>query len=148
MRFLFILARGLDERPVSSHRVRKSIGCEATFSDNVLDKKEVWNKLQSLAERLEQTLNNKQQRARTITLKVKYSDFQLITRSNTADRMFETKLQILELLPSLLRKTEVGERPIRLIGLSVSKLQSSVLEPGASSNVRAQANNNPQLGLF
>lgn len=146
--YYYNIARGLDERPVSSHRVRKSIGCEATFSDNVLDKKEVWNKLQSLAERLEQTLNNKQQRARTITLKVKYSDFQLITRSNTADRMFETKLQILELLPSLLRKTEVGERPIRLIGLSVSKLQSSVLEPGASSNVRAQANNNPQLGLF
>ena len=146
--YFYNIARGVDDRPVRPHRIRKSIGCETTFVNNVLDKKEVWNKLKSLAERLEKTLDKKQLSARTITLKVKYSDFQLITRSKTVDRMIETKQQILELLPGLLRKTEVGVQPIRLIGLSVSKLQTSILEQDSLSKVSESVSSNPQLGLF
>lgn len=145
--YYYSVTRGIDERPVRAHRERKSIGCETTFGENVLNKKEIWNKLKSLTERVEKTLEKKQLSARTITLKVKYADFQLITRSHTLYQMLETKSQILVLLPSLLRKTEVGERPIRLIGISVSNLKSHALGEESSSKIN-EKDSSPQLGLF
>ncbi len=144
--YYYNIARGLDERPVHAHRIRKSIGCEATFEENVIDKKEIWNKLISLAERIESVLEKKQMGARTITLKVKYADFKLITRSNTAYQLLETRSQLLDLLPDLLRKTQAGERPIRLIGISVSNLQVMKVE-GDHCKVSEEAINT-QLGLF
>ena len=145
--YYYNIARGVDDRAVRSHRIRKSVGSETTFHDNVLDKKEIWNKLKSLAERIEQILDKKQLSARTVTLKVKYSDFQLITRSHTLYQVVETQFQVLEVLPDLLKKTEVGERPIRLIGISVSNLQPSGLNQEAVSKV-TELNSGSQLGLF
>lgn len=144
--YYYNIARGIDDREVKVHRVRKSIGCETTFSDNVIDKKQIWTKLQSLAERIETALENKQMCARTITLKVKYADFKLITRSNTAYQLLETKQQLLDHLPDLLRKTEVGARSIRLIGISVSNLQ--VVKKDNEGMAVNERNNNTQLGLF
>lgn len=140
------VARGIDDRPVRSHRVRKSIGKETTFEGNITDKAEIWQTLLGIAERLESTLDAKKLLAKTVTLKVKYSDFQLNTRSKTGALGLATKQEISDVLPELLRKTDVGKRPIRLIGITLANLHS--VDQGDSLVSHNQATEDPQLGLF
>lgn len=145
--YYYNIARGIDERPVRAHRVRKSIGSETTFGDNVVDKAVIWQKLQSLAEGLGVSLEQKNIAARTITLKVKYADFQLITRSKTVPQPAVCEQDITQVLPELLKKTEVGRRPIRLIGITLANLQVVADDTPSSASVQ-QLSENPQLGLF
>jgi len=81
--YYYRVARGVDERPVKASSKRKSIGSETTFDENLTDKSAIWQTLLGIAERLENTLKDKEMQARTITLKIKYSDFQINTRSKT-----------------------------------------------------------------
>jgi len=143
--YFYNIARGIDERPVRASRQRKSIGKETTFVDNVVDKRQIWTTLQAIAERLEAILHEKQLFARTLTLKVKYANFQLVTRSQTSTDIV-TAQQVLLVLPALLKKTEVGERPIRLIGLTLSNLQSTTDDENHPSDEPDFSEN--QLGLF
>ncbi len=140
------VARGIDERPVRSNRVRKSIGKETTFEGNVTNKASIWQTLLGIAERLEVILESKQLRARTVTLKVKYSDFQLNTRSKTEPLGVVSKEGISGILPELLRKTEVGKRPIRLIGITLANLQ--LIDQEVVSQDSNRVTDDPQLGLF
>ena len=140
------VARGIDERPVRSHRVRKSIGKETTFEANLTNKASIWQTLLGIAERLEGILEAKQLVAKTVTLKVKYSDFQLNTRSKTDVLGFISKQEITGVLPELLQKTEVGKRPIRLVGISLSNLASS--NGDSDSTDASGVREDPQLGLF
>ena len=144
--YYYRVARGIDERPVRVHRVRKSIGKETTFADNVLDKAAVWQTLLGISERLESILEAKQLTAKTVTLKVKYSDFQLNTRSKTSDTIVVSKQDIISILPELLRKTEVGVRPIRLIGVTLANLHS--LNERDTTAESEEGKHNLQLGLF
>ena len=112
----------------------------------MIDKAAIWHTLLEIAERLEAILESKQLMAKTVTLKVKYSDFTLNTRSKTHDTGLVSKEQISGALPELLRKTEVGTRPIRLIGITLANLHS-VNEH--EQNAKPQhISENPQLGLF
>jgi len=139
------IARGIDDRPVRAHRVRKSIGAETTFEQNLIDKAIIWQSLMQLTERVETSLQSKKMSAKTVTLKVKYADFTLNTRSRTVQEALASKAEISGVLPGLLKKTEVGQRPIRLIGVSVSSLQSDGSQPLEQSDVSEAAG---QLGLF
>lgn len=141
------IVRGIDERPVKVHRERKSLGKEITFADNVVNKKQIWNKLQSIADKIEETMKARQLLARTVTLKVKYANFQLITRSKSGDVQIQSKDQILEILPELLKKTEIGKRPIRLIGITLSSFnaESSKLTLNEGETVMVE---HKQMGLF
>ena len=144
--YYYRVARGLDDRPVRAHRQRKSLGQETTFEGNVTDKKVIWQTLQRIAERLEAMLESKQLAARTITLKVRYANFKLITRSKTQDTYFVSKQDITNILPALLNKTNVGDRAIRLIGITMSNFEKF---SEASSSKSAQCvHEDPQLGLF
>jgi len=144
------VARGIDERPVRPHRVRKSIGKETTFEGNVVDKAAIWQTLLGITERLEVILESKQLLAKTVTLKVKYSDFQLNTRSKTTALGCVSGQEISAVLPELLRKTDVGKRPIRLIGISLANLHSidESERLNKSSSRSGQFIEDPQLGLF
>jgi len=144
--YYYNVARGVDERPVSANRIRKSIGSETTFNDNVVNKAVIWKQLQSITDGLEQTLIKKNVRGRTITLKIKYADFQLNTRSKTVESSLQTKQEMLEVLPELLRKTEVGDRAIRLIGVTLSNFIDSQKKVRKTST--AKPKESPQLGLF
>jgi DNA polymerase-4 len=106
--------------------------------------------LLGIAERLEGILESKQLLAKTVTLKVKYSDFQLNTRSKTTALGCISRQEISAVLPELLRKTEVGKRPIRLIGISLANLHSTdeSLALKTSSGSSEQFTEDPQLGLF
>ena len=144
--YYYRVARGIDERPVRAHRKRKSLGQETTFVDNVVDKARIWQTLQRIAEALEGMLENKQLAARTLTLKMRYSDFQLITRSKTDPAHYVSKENITDALPELLRKTEAGKRPIRLIGITLSNLEK--FDDTGSTEAPVESGDGPQLGLF
>lgn len=144
--YYYNIARGIDDRPVRAHRVRKSIGAETTFEQNLVDKALIWQTLLRLCERVEKVLEDKVMVARTVTLKVKYSDFTLNTRSKTCVDIVSSKDDISGALPELLKKTEAGTRPIRLVGVSVSNLLSkSQLDDLSEEAAYTQGS---QLGLF
>jgi DNA polymerase-4 len=144
--YYYRVARGIDERPVRAHRVRKSIGKETTFDSNIVSKAAVWQTLLGIAERLESILEEKQLMARTITLKIKYSDFELNTRSKTEALGFASKESMTGTLPELLKKTEVGTRPIRLVGITLANLHKSGEQDRQGIIEKVQENR--QLGLF
>ena len=113
-------ARGIDLRPVEAIRVRKSIGCERTLECDINTRASVIIELYHTAEELIQRLSNKNFRGNTLTLKIKFHDFTQITHSITQDADLLTMKTILPLAKRLLAEVDYAERPIRLIGLSVS----------------------------
>lgn len=140
--YYFNIARGIDNRAVSTDRTRKSIGNETTFVENVVNKKEIWLTLKRLSEKVIQVLADKQLQARTVTLKVKYANFELITRSQTLGQPVTELTHILSVLPQLLAKTNVGVKPIRLIGVTLANLRP--IDDGQPET----EDQTPQLGLF
>ena len=121
--FYYHIARGIDRRPVSNRRQRKSISSERTFMEDLNDTEMLLSRLQTLADETIQTLTDKQLSARTLTIKVKYADFQQVTRSKTLAEPFATAVSVRPLLAELLAKTDAGKRRVRLLGVGVSNLQ-------------------------
>lgn len=124
---LYDLARGEDLRPVNPNREHKSMGQETTFERDLLDAKEVGEHLRRLAGEVEGRLKGYSFKARTVTLKVKYHDFTLITRSRTLPYFIDDRENIYYEVLALARKTDIGRRPVRLVGVSVSNLSENPL---------------------
>ena len=146
-RHYFNIARGIDERPVRQSRIRKSIGKETTFGEDILDLEYIWSIIHQLTARVIEILESKELQAKTVTLKVKYSDFQLITRSKTLTEWLTKEQQVLDCLPELTAKTELGSRPIRLVGISLSSL-SYAQESQNTLEFIDKGSNSDQLPLF
>ncbi|MBW2090495.1 MAG: DNA polymerase IV [Deltaproteobacteria bacterium] len=121
---LYRMARNMDERDVETDREVKSIGREETFSRDILDSGTVKKKLLSLAMQVALRMRRKGFTGRTITLKVKYKDFVQITRSTTLPDPTDDQSEIYRRALSLLKETEAGRRPIRLLGIYLSHLVS------------------------
>lgn len=118
-------ARGIDLRPVEVDYVRKSVGCEQTFETDISTGSAVIIELYHAVIELERRLKKQDFDGRTLTLKVKYADFSQITRSLTQQKMLHTKDDILPVAKRLLREIDYSlDKPIRLIGLSVSNPSS------------------------
>lgn len=123
-RFYYNIARGHDPRPVNNQRVRKSLGKETTFSQDLYEMDELFVVLDELSEQVVKGLKEKELTANTVTVKVKYSDFELVTRSHTVDEVLRSASRIAEIAKQLMLKTEVGKRKVRLLGVSTSNLQA------------------------
>lgn len=121
--YYYQISRGIDERPIQTSRERKSIGAETTFAKDLFDTREMIDHLNRLALRVVDVLQSKQLQARTITIKVKYADFQQVTRSHTVENALTQVEHIHAWLPVLLAKTQAGEKQIRLLGVSLSSLE-------------------------
>ena len=119
----FKLARGEDRREVMVSRIRKSIGIEDTFSKDINDISEMKEILEGLASRLEERMKKSDSKGRTITLKIKYSDFKLTTRGTTSDYFIADKKNLLKTASSLLEAAYDHRKPVRLLGISVSNLE-------------------------
>ncbi len=126
--FYYSISRGIDNRPVNSHRERKSVGKETTFSKDMGDVNQMFAVLLELSNSVSRILFDKKITAQTITLKVKYADFQLITRSHTIEKPTLSANKIFETVKELLSKTEAGQRKVRLLGVSTSRLQDKAIE--------------------
>jgi DNA polymerase-4 len=116
------LSMGRDERDVVPDHEAKSIGHEDTFSHDILDMAEAKRELLSLSNKVARRMRRGGVSGRTITLKVKYSNFVQITRSTTLPEYTDDGLTIYSASCDLLQKTETGKRSVRLLGISVSQL--------------------------
>ena len=113
-------ARGIDNRPVISEWERKSVSCEQTFEKDISKPSAVIIELYHTVLELERRIAKNNFEGHTLTLKVKFLDFQQITRSITVNNILRTKDEILPLAKQLLRQVEFRSHPIRLLGLGVS----------------------------
>ena len=120
--YYYDIARGIDHRPVSSHRVRKSLGSETTFQQDISEIDEMLLHLFTLLEEVLESLSRRELLAFTLTIKVKYADFTQVTRSYTSDSILSTHDKAIQLIPVLLDKTEVNIKNVRLLGISFSNL--------------------------
>jgi len=120
--FFYDIVRGVDDRPVSPSRGRKSIGTETTFQTDILELSEIQNILKNLARKVEQSMQRKDCSGSTLTLKVRYHDFSTVTRSLTPPSPLCNYEEIMQYIPQLLQATEAGRVKIRLLGLTVSNL--------------------------
>lgn len=118
------LARGIDERPVTRERRRKSVGQETTFAEDVRERTEMEGALQALADRVMQRLQSLDLRARTLTVKARFDDFTLRTRSRTGEPGFATPEDAERVLPELLRRAVPPGRAVRLLGVTASNLEA------------------------
>lgn len=121
-RHLHRLALGDDPRPVRPSRVRRSRGAETTFAQDVRDLGALRAALAPLAERVARGLVASGQAARTVTLKVRYADFRTVTRARTLDVPTDRVGDLLAACDALLARTEAGQVPVRLVGVSASGL--------------------------
>ncbi len=120
---LAALARGEDPDPVNPHRPNKSIGHEETFSQDLVDPHELERHALRMAESVATMLRRESSSARTITVKVKFRDFSLQTRSHTLPRAVATGGAIGQVAAALLAGVDPGEG-IRLLGVSASGLRA------------------------
>jgi DNA polymerase-4 len=117
------LARGIDPRPVVANHERKSAGSETTFAEDLVDTAQMRGVLADLANGVARWLTKHQIYARTITIKVRYSDFSTVTRSHTSQAT-QSAEEMTARACALLEKTEAGHRPVRLLGVSAHNLGS------------------------
>jgi DNA polymerase-4 len=120
--YYYNIARGIDNRLVNSHRIRKSIGVEITFQQDIKARQEIIEHLQRLLETALKKVTEKQLAARTLTVKIKYHDFVQITRSRTLPHSVTSTSATLAVLEHLLSNTEIGNRNVRLLGVTLSSL--------------------------
>ena len=113
-------SRGIDHRPVETVRIRKSVGCEHTLDKDISRSSSVIIELYHVATELVERIARKQFLGNTLTLKIKFHDFNQITRSMTIGKPLVALPDILPLAKQLLKTVQFKEHPIRLIGLSVS----------------------------
>ncbi len=123
--FIHRLSYGIDDREVENDGEAKSSGTETTFEKDVLDLAYLNDTLDDQADDLARHLAKLERRAKTVTLKLRYSDFHTITRSRTIWHYTDDAALIASTARELLaQSTEAGNRPVRLIGISVSGLIS------------------------
>jgi DNA polymerase-4 len=120
--YYFWLARGIDERPVCAHRVRKSIGAENTFMADLFTVEDARAALKPIVEKVwrhcEETLTS----GRTVTLKAKFADFQKVTRSRTSQAPIATHAGLDQVAIALLESLFPVRKGIRLLGVTLSSL--------------------------
>ncbi|MDX1987131.1 MAG: DNA polymerase IV [Candidatus Obscuribacter sp.] len=122
--YYYRIARGMDDRPVVPNRVRKSVGAEESFADDLTGLQAIHEALGDIAETLERRLERSNAGGRTLTLKVKYGDYQQVTRSRTTFASISKRAEMLKLAMELLATTEVLSKSVRLLGLTVSNLDT------------------------
>jgi DNA polymerase-4 len=115
------LAHGIDDRPVVPNRETKSSGSENTYPADLTDLDTIRLEIGEMAAHAAGWLARRQLRARTVSIKVRYSDFSTITRSHSAPPTRDDR-EIVARSVQLLEKTDAGQRPIRLLGVSVHNL--------------------------
>jgi DNA polymerase IV len=116
------LSFGEDSRAVEPNRERKSIGCEETYAKDLADVETIRREVEALARHAAGILERKEVLARTVVLKLRYSNFETITRSETREPATRNADEITLRAAALIAKTEAGRRAVRLLGVSLHGL--------------------------
>jgi len=120
--FFYDIVRGIDHRPVNPSRQRKSIGAETTLAKDIVDRQAILDILLDLAGKVEERLQKNEAGGHNITLKVRFSDFTTVTRSQTKRIPMYSAREIISCISQLLDSTEIEKKKERLLGITISKL--------------------------
>ncbi|WP_419870940.1 DNA polymerase IV [Chryseobacterium sp. CT-SW4] len=121
--YYYNVVRGIHNSEVKPNRIQKSVAVERTFFEDLFDEQQIDEKLTSLSAELQQRLQKNNILGRTLTLKIKYKDFSLFTRSITKDEYFCTEKDFF-LTSKKLWELRPFDKPVRLLGLSLSHLNT------------------------
>lgn len=132
--YYYWISRAIDEREVRANRVRKSVGAENTFSSDLNEFDPMVAELLPLIDKVWRHCDEKGSRGRTVTLKMKFNDFEIITRSRSVPMAVSNREELERLAVGLLRHEMPVRKAVRLLGVSLSSLQGESCEQ-------------PQLGL-
>jgi len=119
---LYRYVHGEDDRPVQPTHIRKSIGKEVTLPEDIDDPGHMLHILEQLAEQVAQRLSELGLKGKTITLKLRWSDFRLITRSLTVPGGVEDATTMMGFVRSLLAQVDLTKQSVRLLGVALSNL--------------------------
>ena len=140
-RFYYQIVRGIDDRAVQPHRETKSSGAEDTFAYDLTTIEEMEAELEKIAKIVVDRLQKHNLKGRTITLKIKYSDFKQITRNRSLASPVDDLETILNISKQLLSATSPQDKKIRLLGISLSGFNDPI-------NQKKEEKTTGQLRLF
>jgi DNA polymerase IV len=118
----YCICRGIDHRPVVPNRIRKSVGAETTFSRDLTSLDDMRAELGPLVEKVWHYCESTGVRGRTVTLKIKFADFQIITRSRSRPEPISDRWTLGSISAELLAAQFPMRKGVRLIGVSLSSL--------------------------
>jgi DNA polymerase IV len=121
--YYYWISRGVDNREVRANRIRKSVGAEKTFSSDLAEFGPMVAELQPLIDKVWRHCEDKGARGRTVTLKVKFNDFEIVTRSRSVPAAVSSRGDLERLSVALLQSEVPFPKPVRLLGISLSSLQ-------------------------
>lgn len=122
--YYYWISRGVDDRPVRANRIRKSVGAENTFSGDLTEFDAMVAELQPLVDKVWRHCEGTSNRGRTVTLKVKFFDFEIITRARSVAVPVASRADLERIAVGLLQAETPLPKPVRLLGVSLSSLQS------------------------
>jgi DNA polymerase-4 len=118
--YYYWISRGVDDREVRANRIRRSVGAENTFSSDLTDFEAMASELQPLIEKVWRHCEGTGNRGRTVTLKVKFADFELISRSRTVAGIIGGRGELESATSDLLKAIFPTKKAVRLLGVSIS----------------------------
>jgi DNA polymerase-4 len=127
-KYYYHIVRLEDNRRVNPNRIRKSIGVENTFFDDVFIPAEIEKKLNKLSDELARRMQNSKAKGKTITLKIKYHDFTLASRSLTFPFYIADIENIKNGWKQIMKGKDVIKKPVRLLGLSITNLERNQIQ--------------------
>ncbi len=122
--FYHNIARGRDDRLVEPNRLRKSVGAEESYAEDLSDRPAMVAALKEIAASVKERLDKNNAAGRTLTLKVKYADYQQVTRSRTLLEPISDLSQLTRLALELLDTASIESKSVRLLGLTISNLDN------------------------
>ncbi len=126
--YLFRASRGIDLRPVRANRIRKSVGGERTFSEDISSGSALRDTLERIVDIVWDRIESAKAEGRTVTLKMKYNDFTQVTRAKSLSQNVKDKQEFRAISRALLEELLPLPMPIRLMGLTLSNLEADRAE--------------------
>ena len=122
------IVRSIQDSPVNPNRIRKSVGAERTFSKDINSEGFMLDELKTIADELERRMIRSKNRGRTVTVKLKYSDFTTQTRSKTVEEYLSKKEEFFPIIKELIYQKKI-KKSVRLLGIAISSLHIDEPEP-------------------
>ena len=133
------IIRNIQNNEVNPNRIRKSIGAEQTFSQDINSESFMLDKLNNIAEELENRLISSKNKGKTVTIKFKNSDFKQHTRSKTVNEYLQTKEDFFPIIRDLLYQEKMT-KSVRLLGISITNLYSNNILDEKKINIQLKFN--------
>jgi DNA polymerase IV len=121
--YYYDIVRGIDNREVIPERENKSIGAEQTFENDLTETGEIESRFSVITDRAWKRIEKHHVSGKTVTLKIKFYDFEVITRSKTLDYYIDDKESVFQEAKQLLEKEYPLKKPVRLLGVTLSNFK-------------------------